>query len=123
MVADPGENGFLYREDSLISDLGNHVIMTRSRDEQIHSLQQRRAEIELKLQRLRADKLASERKADTRRKIIAGALALTHAKVDPSWGQTLLNLIDEYTTKAADRALFDLPPLPAEPDAKGGDPP
>ena len=52
------------------------------------------------------------RKLDTRRKIIAGALALEHMLFDGRYGQVFRALIDEYVTRDQDRALFDLPPLP-----------
>ncbi len=97
--------------------------MTKSLDDQIEHLKHQRAAIDLRLSRLSARKSSAERKADTRRKIIAGALALTHAEKNPQWGSVLLGLIEEYTVKAADRALFNLPPKPApdEADRKEGD--
>ena len=52
-----------------------------------------------------------ERKDDTRRKIIAGALALEHKDVE--FEATMRRLLDQYVIKPSDRALFDLPPLPA----------
>ena len=54
-----------------------------------------------------------ERKLDTRRKIIAGALALEHAKLDPEFGKALWAVLDSYVTKAPERLLFGLPALPA----------
>lgn len=51
------------------------------------------------------------RKRDTRRKIIAGALALEEK--DRGFRGKLLALIDEYVTADRDRALFGLGPLPA----------
>jgi len=53
----------------------------------------------------------SERKRNTRRKVIAGALALEHAAMDSTFGETLKNLLDRHVTRADDRALFDLPAL------------
>lgn len=57
---------------------------------------------------------AQERKNDTRRKIIAGALALTHAQMHPTsdFANTLNALIARHVDKKTDRALFDLAPLP-----------
>ena len=55
-----------------------------------------------------------ERKLDTRRKIIAGALALEHMKLDGAFRAVLLALLDEYVTKEPERLLFGLPPLAVE---------
>lgn len=58
-----------------------------------------------------------ERKLDTRRKIIAGALALEHAKRDDRFHAILLRLLDQYVERDVERALFGLAPLPpAKPD-------
>lgn len=51
-----------------------------------------------------------QRKNDTRRKIIAGALALEHAQHDPDFAATLAGLLNEHVTKPQDRALFDFLP-------------
>jgi hypothetical protein len=66
-------------------------------------------------------KQQSERKADTRRKIIAGALALEHLgkNKDSAFTRVLWPLFDEYITRPQDRALMNdyflevgLKPLP-----------
>lgn len=57
-------------------------------------------------------KRSRERKLDTRRKIIAGALALEHMKRDGAFRAALLALLDEYVTKEPERLLFGLTPLP-----------
>ena len=56
-----------------------------------------------------------ERKLDTRRKIIAGALALEHTKYDASFAEALHALLDRYVTKAPERALFGLDKNPKKP--------
>lgn len=78
---------------------------------------ERIAEAEKKLSQLQA-RIASDkakirdqaRKDDTRRKIIAGGLALKHKDVE--FEATMRRLLDQHVIKSADRALFDLPPLP-----------
>jgi hypothetical protein len=47
-----------------------------------------------------------DRRDETRRKIIVGALVLAEA----GWQYNLKKLIEEKLTKPADRLLFDLPP-------------
>ena len=51
-----------------------------------------------------------ERKADTRRKILAGAVAL--AEKDTAFQAMLLRGLGKSLTAERDRALFALPPLP-----------
>lgn len=65
-----------------------------------------------RLQKYEAIGKAQQRKLDTRKKIIAGALALEHMQFDGRYGQVFRALIDEYVTRDQDRALFELPPLP-----------
>jgi len=67
---------------------------------------------QVKVQKFQAQQRNLERRHDTRRKIIVGALALEHMKFDGQWKQRLGVLIYEYVTRDQDRALFDLPPLP-----------
>ena len=50
---------------------------------------------------------SQQRKDETRRKIIAGAIALERAQYDPDFAATLAGLLDEKVTKPADRALFE----------------
>jgi hypothetical protein len=68
---------------------------------------------------LEARQKEADRKADTRRKVIAGALAIEHmeANAPSEFGKVMLRLLDEYVTRPADRALF--PSLPAKAAANG----
>lgn len=82
----------------------------------IDKLEKKRAQIEAQLQAARARDKAQKRKDDTRRKIIAGALALEHAEKDPNgeFARTILGLMQKYVTTDKERALFDLEPLPPQ---------
>lgn len=57
---------------------------------------------------LEAQQRDAERKADTRRKILVGALALEHWEKnrDSAFAKQLHRLVDEYVTRPHDRALF-----------------
>lgn len=77
-------------------------------DERIAELKQQEAQIRVRLARETAKLRDQERKDDTRRKIIVGALALEHQ--DGEFQATLTRLLHQYV-KASDRRLFDLPPL------------
>jgi hypothetical protein len=78
--------------------------------------------LEQQIQHLQEQKKAAEaqqreadRKADTRRKILIGALALEHWEKnrDSEFSRVLHRLADEYVTRPHDRALFpELAPLP-----------
>jgi hypothetical protein len=67
-----------------------------------------------KVQKYEAARKARERKLDTRRKIIAGALALEHIRHDPEFGVVFRELLDTYVIKEPERILFGLEPLPPE---------
>lgn len=80
---------------------------TRTRKTQ----EQKVAELEARLNRERAKLTATKRKQDTRRKIIAGALALEHAEINTSFGNELKQLINRHVTRKQDRKLFGLEEL------------
>lgn len=82
----------------------------KSPDEKLAELEQRKGQIEAQIQRQKARLRVEERKRDTRRKIIAGALALEHASLNPAFGEELQKLIRQHVTREGDRALFDLSP-------------
>lgn len=84
--------------------------------EKLDALKRKRAELDAQIQAVSARQREAERKADTRRKILAGALALEHAEKNPEseFAKKLFRLLDEYVTRPHERALF--PTLPAVED-------
>lgn len=82
----------------------------------IDKLEKKKAQIDAQLKDARARDKAQKRKDDTRRKIIAGALALEHAERNPNgeFSRTILDLIQKHVTTDKDRALFGLDPLPPQ---------
>ena len=79
--------------------------------EKLTKLKQQQEQLARKI-RLEQQRLATrDRKDDTRRKIIAGALALNHREKNPDsdFARKLNALLDEYVTKPHERALFGLP--------------
>ena len=86
-------------------------IMATDRREKL--LEKKRA-LEAQIKAIDARERDRNRKLDTRRKIIAGALALEHAEGDEEFGQKLYRLINRYVTKPHERELFGLPPLDQE---------
>jgi len=59
------------------------------------------------LGQLRARKAKIDRKNETRRKILTGAVVLNQAKRDPEFRDQLLEWLDKGLTAARDRALFN----------------
>ncbi len=71
------------------------------------------AQIDNQIRAVKARERNQERKNDTRRKIIAGALALEHTAKNPhsEFAKKIHSLINEYTIDNKSRALFGLEPL------------
>lgn len=86
----------------------------KTAEQQLAELEAKEAQLKARIQDVRSQVKAKERKQDTRRKIIAGALALEHADTDPEWSSKLNRLLSRYVKRAEDRALFGLDPLPPE---------
>jgi hypothetical protein len=83
----------------------------RSAAERLAALEQQEAQLKARIQRERARLKDAERKADTRRKIIAGAIALEHAEINADFGAELWRVLARHVTRPDDRALLGLPPL------------
>jgi len=76
--------------------------------EQLRALEKKKSQIKARIQKKKAQVRAVDRKKETRRKIIAGALALEHAAHDKAFGDTLNKLLQEHVTRPEDRKMFDL---------------
>ena len=76
-------------------------------DRQIQELEEKLRQERAQLDRLKARKVQESRKADTRRKILVGAVVVARAKHDPEFYARLLTWLDEGLTAPRDRALFD----------------
>lgn len=77
-------------------------------EELLAELEAKKSQIDARIQKKRAAVRTRQRKRDTRRKIIAGALALEHARIDTAFGATLSKLLNEHVTRPDDRKLFQL---------------
>ena len=78
----------------------------RSIEDRIEQLEARQKQDAALLARLKARKNQTERKQDTRRKILVGALVLNKARQSALAGQQLTKLLDEGLSAPRDRALF-----------------
>lgn len=63
--------------------------------------------------RLRTAEAAAKRTADNRRKLLAGACVLSEIEQDPERTAWLNDVLARRLTRASERALFGLAPLPA----------
>ena len=77
-------------------------------------LAKKKAKLEAATRRLRARAAATERKQDTRRKILAGAWVLARAAQDTKADRQLTEGLDEFLERDRDRALFNLGPRPTD---------
>ena len=87
------------------------------------ALEQKRKQIEAQLKNLSAREKAETRKNDTRRKVVAGAIALEHLEkhASGSWAAEFRELLAKYVDDRA-RPLFPfLGEPPATPKAKKGE--
>ena len=83
-------------------------------DEQISTLQERLKQLKLRQQRSEARQRAfeaqREKKAETRRQFVAGAVILAKVREGMLPESQFRGWLDEALTRPDDRALFDLPP-------------
>lgn len=77
-------------------------------EQQLDDLRQKEARLKAQIAKKAAHVRAADRKKDTRRKIIAGALALEHMAHDKDFANVLKRLLNEHVTRPEDRKLFDL---------------
>ncbi|RYG99677.1 MAG: mobilization protein [Alphaproteobacteria bacterium] len=85
--------------------------MSTPNDLQLGRLQARKAQLEAEIARRQARARVEDRKADTRRKILIGAVVMQEMKSNPYVDNWVRDLMAERLVKARDRALFGLRPL------------
>jgi hypothetical protein len=80
----------------------------KSTADRLKTLRKKREQLDNQLKALEAREQQALRKADTRRKVIAGALALEHYEKNPDseFHRIMFRLLDEYVILPHDRALF-----------------
>ena len=77
-------------------------------EEQLETLTQKRAQIDARIQDKKAVVRKKTRREDTRRKIIAGAIALEAASRDKKFKAHFDKLLQEHVTRPEDRKLLGL---------------
>ncbi len=76
----------------------------KTTDEQLEELRKRKQELEAAEEALVARKKAEDRALDTRRKIVVGAAAMAHARIDPVFRRALAAAL-EKAVAPKDRAV------------------
>ena len=76
-------------------------------DEKLAELRTKRDQLNARIQKESAKVRSQARKEDTRRKIIAGAIALEHCEHDANFKEYLETLLRRHV-KDADKKLFNL---------------
>lgn len=89
--------------------------MTDARNTQLEKLLQQKTQLEERIKDAKAKIRTQERKQDTRRKIIIGAIAENHAEMYPEseFAQELQRLLNRHVLKPRDRELVGLPAISA----------
>ena len=82
--------------------------------DRIRQLEEQRARINAEIQRVRSRESQEERKRETRRKILAGAMVLDRVARKDLSEKLFKADMDRFLDREQDRALFGLPPRPAD---------
>ena len=77
----------------------------------LHRLIEKREAVTARIKQEQNKMRATERRSDTRRKVLAGAAVLEWAKRDSEFAARLNSELKAFLVRDADRALFNLPPL------------
>ena len=101
---------------ALPCSLGFNLMPTSSKTE-LEALRQKQLKLVKKIKEAEAKTKKEQQEKDERRKLLAGAVALKELDANPSgaFADALLGMLKHHLTRAADRALFNLPALPKEP--------
>ena len=111
--------------------------MPRSTEAQLEALKKRKSQLAAKISSLNARQQKEAKRLDTRRKVVAGAIALEHCEHDPNFKELLGSLLNRFLTRPVDRELFielfnfppalpvksigtEKPDKPVKPDKNGG---
>jgi hypothetical protein len=84
---------------------------TSMADHKLKVLIEKRNAVNARIKREQTKVKASERKNDTRRKVLAGAAVLQLAQKDSEFSAKLIAELKAFLVRDADRVLFGLPPV------------
>ena len=78
----------------------------QSTEEQLKKLEEKKAKLQAQFQKVAGRQKAEERKADTRRKVLAGAVILKACESDASLKETVWALLEKNIVLNKDRSVF-----------------
>ncbi len=85
--------------------------MSSSRQDKIKELEQKKKQLEARIQKLKSAESAKKRKEDTRRKILLGAMVMKLIDNGYWSKEEIYQQLDEFLDKDLDRQLFGLSEL------------
>ena len=88
--------------------------VTLMADHRLKRLMEKRDAVNARIKQEQNRLNATQRRADTRRKVLAGAAVLEWAKRDNDFAKKLDAELKAFLVRDADRELFGLPPLPQQ---------
>ncbi|MGF1489399.1 MAG: mobilization protein [Prochloraceae cyanobacterium] len=88
--------------------------MNKDFNDRIKQLEEKKQQINARIQKLKAQESEKKRKQETRRKILLGSWVLNKIEFGDWSKEDIWNEMDKYLTKEVDRKLFDLPNLDKE---------
>ncbi len=78
----------------------------KSPAEKIKDLELKQSQLQARIKNEKAKIRTEARKLDTRKKVVAGAIALEHMNHDPAFAETMKKLLAEHV-KESDKHLFE----------------
>lgn len=92
-------------------------------EQQLKEIKEKKAKLEAREKKIQAEMSVKARKIETRKKILIGAMVLKKIREgDDDLKKECLEELDSYLTADRDRALFNLEPLPPEPEPEAHEP-
>ncbi len=82
--------------------------MSNSRIERIKDLEEKKKQIQARIQKLKAQESTKKRKEDTRRKILLGAMVMKLIETGYWQKEEIYEQLDKFLDKELDRRLFGL---------------
>jgi hypothetical protein len=80
--------------------------MPKSSEKQLEALKAKKAQLDARISALNARRQKEAKRLDTRRKVVAGAIALEHCEHDANFKELLGSLLNRFLTRPVDRELF-----------------
>lgn len=90
-----------------------------STKDQLRNLEEKKAKLQAQFQKVAGRQKAEERKADTRRKVLAGAVILKACESDAALKETVWALLEKNIVLNKDRSVFG---FAARPESTGHKP-